>query len=256
MSVLLIAHGSPDPRHSAAIESFAQQVQEASGFPTTVGYLEHNTPSVEAALGNAIGSTTSAASPSVSAVGLFLASGYHVRVDVPRVLADAGPAVIDCGPLGLGDWLLPALDRALGQTLAGDGDSDTDGSDGSDGIDGADGVALVATGSSRPEARDEVVDLAARWEEKRRAPVRAAFATGPGTTIDEAMIMLNQAGCQRRVVMPLLLAPGSMADRVIESARRKGTPVSAPLLGAPLLSQVPAPPELLTRVLHLVSVLR
>ncbi len=106
MSVLLIAHGSPDPRHSAAIESFAEQVQAASGIPTTVGYLDHNAPRVDDALATQTGIQPH--QDSVLAVGLFLSTGYHVRVDVPKVLATAGPAVTDCGPLGLGDWLLPA----------------------------------------------------------------------------------------------------------------------------------------------------
>lgn len=222
-----MAHGSPDPRHQIALELFAEQVQLTLGSPVEVGFLDHNRPSVTEVL-----TSTEPGTP-VSVVGLFLADGYHVRVDVPRVLADTGAPVTDCGPLGLGDWLLPALNRAAAEASSGDS--------------GPSGVVLVAAGSSRQEARDEITALAGRWQVQREAPVRAAFATGSGPTIDEALTMLDETDCSDRVVVPLLLAPGSMSDRVLDVSNQQDVPVAQPLLDST------TPTELIARVLDLVQ---
>ncbi|HVQ88506.1 MAG TPA: hypothetical protein VMT88_10015, partial [Actinomycetes bacterium] len=46
MSLLLIAHGSPDLRHSASMQALATTVQSQSHLATSVAFLEHNDPTV------------------------------------------------------------------------------------------------------------------------------------------------------------------------------------------------------------------
>lgn len=233
MAVLLIAHGSPDPRHRQAIGDLAALVEGAVGGPVQVGYLDHDAPSVNDAI-DAFGDRRD--QEPIAAVGLLLSDGYHARIDVPEALTSASDSVVNCGTLGLGDWLIPALERSLRGVVGGNAPSA--------------GVVLVASGSSRPEARDEVVALAGRWQQQRGAPVRAAFATGPGPSIAETVSMLHDASVMRPVLIPLLLAPGSMTDRVEELAAGYGAPIGRSLLD-PANSEPPA--ELVSRIAEVVG---
>ena len=220
MSRLLIAHGSPDPRHHEAMQRIATATEDLSGIATHVAYLDRDQPSVVNALAPA--SNEHDAAEPVDALGLFLSDGYHARVDVPEVLIAAAQRVdiTDHGTLGMGSWVFPALARGLSDVGIDVGDPRT-------------GVVLMAVGSSRPEARDEVVGLASTWQRERGGPVRAAFASGPGPTLDEALSMLTDAGCVKRSVALLMLAPGVLADRVIDGAQSLAVPVAKPLAGAP-----------------------
>jgi sirohydrochlorin ferrochelatase len=220
VSRLLIAHGSPDPRHHETMQRLAEATQGVSGIATHVAYLDHDQPSVVNALAS-VAQEHDVAEP-IDALGLFLSDGYHARVDVPEVLVAAARRVdiTDHGTLGMGSWVLPALARGLSDAGIDVGDPRT-------------GVVLMAAGSSRPEARDEVVELASTWQRERGGPVRAAFASGPGPTLDEALSMLTDAGCVKRSVALLMLAPGVLADRVIDGAQSLAVPVAEPLAGAP-----------------------
>ena len=184
-----------------------------------VAYLEHNSPSVGDALS---ADTCRSASTGIDALGLFLSDGYHAQVDVPRVLAaeSSGVSVTDHGTLGMGTWLLPALERNLAAADVDVTDPQT-------------GLVLVAAGSSRPQAREQVVQLAGAWQRERGGPVRPAFASGPGPTVEEALDMLSDTGCRARAVALLLLAPGVLADRVIATSAPQGAPVARPIGAAP-----------------------
>jgi sirohydrochlorin ferrochelatase len=234
MSLLLIAHGSPDPRHRAAIAALAARVAAESGTSTQVGYLEHDAPLATDVL--ATERSAHCGDEPLRVLGLFLSDGHHALVDVPAVLADAVMPVVDCGSLGLGSWLIDALEVALSGLDTGQGTHL--------------GIALVAAGSAKPQARDDVLALAASWQRARGTPVRAAFASGPGPTITEALGMLADAGCQTPVLALLMLAPGVLADRVRAVGTEHGVAVTDPLLTA--VAGEPAAP-LVTRILELTT---
>lgn len=186
---------------------------------TEVAYLEHNKPSVLDAL---LAHERDAASTPIDVVGLFLSDGYHAQVDVPKVLAEARTQVgiVDHGTLGIGRWLLPALERGLPQTSPSETQSNP-------------GFVLAAAGSSRSQAREEVVQLAATWQLALQHPVRAAFASGPGSTVAEALATLRKSGCEQLAVALLIMAPGLLADRVVEATTTFDAPVGQPLADAP-----------------------
>ena len=211
MTTVLIAHGSPDPRHEVAIADLARRVQEATNRQTFYGFLEHNQPTVSAALNVASRHNDEP----VEAVGLFLSAGQHARLDVPAQIARSDiERVVHSGHLGVGSWLISALEEQLAAL----------------GMPKIDGVAAIAAGSADPEVRDEVIALAATWQRDRGQPVRPAFASGEGPSISEALGMLSDAGCGSRVVALLMLAPGVLADRVMDAARGHAVPVTAPLI--------------------------
>lgn len=230
MSVLLIAHGSPDPRHRSTMQTVAEELQEQIGRTTSVGFLDHNEPTVSDALTTMI---TDAPGNQVDTVGMFMSDGYHTRVDLPSVLAEGSNSgsIRDRGTLEMGTWVLPALERRLAEA-------------GSDGNGFRDAVVLMAAGSSRLEAREQVTDLARTWQHARGVPVVAGFASGPGVSVTVAMYALDNAGYRHRSVAQLMLAPGVLSDRVTDIARAHGARVTEPLAAAP---------EVIARIVDLIA---
>jgi len=208
--LLLLAHGSTDPRHAATLRAVADDVRGDVEADVALGFLEHDSPSAAEALQDLTGTNRR-----VVAVSLLLADGFHAEVDVPAVLAQA-PAhrpVEHAGTLGLGPWLVPVLERRASSAGAAPG-SDRP-------------VVLCAAGSSRDAAREQVADLAQQWSALRRTPVTVAFATGPGPSLAEA---LTAAG-RPAVVVPLLLCEGGIYDRIVDGGRAHAaivTPAIAP----------------------------
>lgn len=203
---LLVAHGSPDPRHRQAVSTLADALSRL-GLPTEAAYLEQDAPSVEGWLDGRSGR--------VVTLGLFLAPGHHVRVDLPRVLAAAPDAVDidDRGALAVGPWLVPVLEDLVAQVAAPDA-----------------AVVLVSAGSARTEAQIALEQFAATWAKQRSAsvalvhsPQELATSTPPGA-----------------VVVPLMIAPGVLADRVRVAADAAGARCTPTLSQSPCFTDVVA----------------
>lgn len=106
-TVVLLAHGSADPRHAADIEALADRVRQRLDEHVVTAYLDHNPPSV--------GLVARALAPGteVVLVPLLLTDGYHLRVDVPRAAGElsAGHRVTVTAALGPD----PAVDEAVAE---------------------------------------------------------------------------------------------------------------------------------------------
>lgn len=202
---LLIAHGSPDPRHRAMMHTLATLVQQR-GTECAVAFLEHDEPSVATAL--------AVRSGPVATLGMLLAPGYHAAVDVPALLAAAPSRVTvdDRGPLGTGPWLIPTVDWLVADA---GGDADAP-------------VILASAGSTRAEARLALAGFATELQRTRRGEVVVAAASGPGLSLEDAATRLSSDAVpsgvrdSRAVVLPFMIAPGILADRVGEVAARTG----------------------------------
>jgi sirohydrochlorin ferrochelatase len=202
---LLIAHGSPDARHKAVMHTLANRVDER-GLPCSVAFLEHDTPSVQIAL--------EALRGPVVTLGMLLGPGYHATVDVPRLLIGAPAAVTidDRGPLGTGTWLIPTVDRLIADA---GGDPEAP-------------VILATAGSTRAKARLALAGFASEMQRTRAGDVLVAVASGPGLSLEDAAARLSvdavpaSVGTPRAVVVPFMIAPGVLADRVVEVAERRG----------------------------------
>lgn len=195
---LLVAHGSPDPRHAAFVRSLATGVS-AHGVRTEAAFLEHDLPDVAAWLAGAEGP--------VAALSLLLAPGYHAQEDVPRLLASApdGVDVADLGVLGSGPWLYDVVDELVASA---GGDAHT-------------AVVLVAAGSSRQAAAEHLQAFVAGWARTRPGPARLAYP---------AQLAELVGPWPDAVVVPLVVAPGVIADRIAGAAGDLGVRVT-PVLG-------------------------
>ncbi|MFJ3216204.1 sirohydrochlorin chelatase [Kitasatospora sp. NPDC086801] len=223
-ALLLIAHGSRDPRHAATVAALVQEVRaRRPGLDIATAYLDHCAPRIPQVVGRL---------DDAVAVPLLLNRAYHAKHDVPAALRAAGAALPVADVLGPSPLLLAALDRRLAEA----------------GVDvrsaavrARTGVVLAAAGSSDPAADAATRAVAAAWRRTRGwAAVEVAYASAAGPRVPDALAALRAAGAARTTVAPYLLAPGLLPDRIAEAAA--GADVVADVLG-------PAP-ELATLLLE------
>ncbi|MEV4557503.1 CbiX/SirB N-terminal domain-containing protein [Kitasatospora sp. NPDC049285] len=223
-ALLLLAHGSRDPRHAATVDALAAAVRALRPeLPVTTAYLDHCAPriaQVAPRLTDAI------------AVPLLLGRAFHAKHDIPAALRAAGSAVPVANVLGPSPLLLDALDRRLAET----------------GLDVADpavrartGVVLAAAGSSDAGANAATRAVAAEWRRTRGwAAVETAYASATAPTVADALAALRAVpAVTATAVAPYLLAPGLLPDRIAAAARAAGADHLAPVLGpAPELARL------------------
>lgn len=106
--LLLVAHGTRDPAGPVVVERIAAAVADRASVPVHVAYVDVVGPTVAEALRALHGP--------VVVLPAFLASGYHVRTDLPAQIAEVGRTgeVAVTAPLGPSPELAEAmLDRLL-----------------------------------------------------------------------------------------------------------------------------------------------
>jgi sirohydrochlorin ferrochelatase len=211
--LVLVAHGSRDPRSASTMRGLAARVARVWPAPVTAAFLDFNEPTVADVL-RGVG-------PSV-VVPCLLTSAYHGRVDVPQVLADAGvPAGLAAvlGPAEPGDRPDPRLLAALARRVS---ELDTP----------YDALVLVAAGTSYAAARSTVEDTATALGASLGVPCRVGYASASGPTPAESVVALRAAGAGRVAAASYFLAPGRLYDLAVASARSAGALAVAGPLGA------------------------
>lgn len=132
-------------------------------------------------------------------VPYFLATGFHVRVDLPEALRTA-PGSTATAALGVSPEVVAALVDRLREAL--------------DGTALPDAILLGAAGSSDVRARQEVHCLAAVVAAATGVRTQAGFIAGPGPTVYETLCTLREAGAERVAAASFLLAPGQFHDKL------------------------------------------
>jgi sirohydrochlorin ferrochelatase len=215
-AILLVAHGSADPRAGATSRSLARAVRRLTpGTDVRVAFLDHAGPRPGAVLFD----LEARGHRAVTVVPLLLTSAYHGRVDVPAAIAAARAdgLAIDVTPadvLGPDPLVLAGVRRRLDQAVA-----------------GFDGIVLVAAGTRDPEARSTVDAAAADLAAFYRVPARAAFGSASPVTGAVAVEALRTDGCRRIAVASYFLACGRLYDTATASAIGAGAlaPAARPL---------------------------
>ncbi|BFO16229.1 hypothetical protein SHKM778_26170 [Streptomyces sp. KM77-8] len=86
-ALLLVSHGSRDPRHAATVRALAGRIRRGRpGVTVTTAFLEFDAPGVAGALAE----LRRAGAGSAVAVPLLLTRAYHAKTDLPSALAGAG----------------------------------------------------------------------------------------------------------------------------------------------------------------------
>ena len=217
-AVVLVAHGSRDPRAAEATSALARAVRRARPeWEVRAAYLDHAGPRPLDVL---------AALPGRHAVvvPLLLTKAYHGRVDIPAVLeaaADLPVTVTLAEVLGPVSSVSPLLVDALIRRLP---------------AEGLDAVVLAAAGTRNAEARTTVEWVADALSARLSLPCLAAYASAAAPTPAAAVDLLRAAGARRVGVAAYFLAPGFLYDQAVAGAREAGAVAAAqPLTDAPEL---------------------
>jgi sirohydrochlorin ferrochelatase len=208
--LVLVAHGSADPRAGATTRRLARAVAAASGRTVREAYLDHDGPRPGDVLAELAGRR-----PVV--VPLLLTDAYHGRVDLPAVLAGHDAELADV--LGPVDGVVPApLLAALARRLRECGS-------------GYDAVVLAAAGTRDPTALSTVELSAAALGARLGVPCRVGYASGPGPRPDQAVAALAGRGARRVAVSAYFLAPGRLHGAATGAALHAGARAAAAPLG-------------------------
>ncbi|MFJ8490223.1 sirohydrochlorin chelatase [Streptomyces sp. NPDC094038] len=222
--LLVIAHGSRDPRHAATVHALVRRVRSLRpGLRVETGFLDFNIPSVHAVLE----SLAAEGVRDVVALPLLLTRAFHAKADIPAVLRDAPPRlrIRQAEVLGPSPLLLSALERRLYEAGLTPADKSST------------GVVLASAGSSDPEAITVIADIAREWWHTGWCAVRPAFASASLPRTEDAVRELRELGCARVAVAPYVLAPGFLPDRIARGAAEAD--VLAEVLGpAPEVARV------------------
>jgi sirohydrochlorin ferrochelatase len=215
-AVLLLSHGSRDPRAAFVVDELVAAVHRRTGIEVRACHLDFTDPTPDVALQD----LATAGHDDIRLVPLLFTPGYHLGTDVPTAVAASG--VTGIADVGIAPGLVTddprdraLLLRALTDRLA------------EAGADAFDGLVLAAAGSSHEPAREVVARLARDLGELHGIPAVAAFAAATGPRVDGALEALRADGCARPAVASLFVAPGRLPDAV--SARAGEAPVADPL---------------------------
>jgi sirohydrochlorin ferrochelatase len=211
LTVVLVAHGSRDPRAAASTSSLARAVARARPeWRVRASYLDHAGPRPLDVLAALPGGSRAVLVP------LLLTAAYHGRVDLPAVIRDASSLPVRVTATDVLGPASPLLLAAVTRRLP---------------PDGLDAVVLAAAGTRDDAARQTVVDAAAALGRRLGLPAAASCASGPGERADEAVRRLREAGARRVGMAAYFLAPGLLYDASVRAAREAGAVAVAEPLG-------------------------
>lgn len=206
--IVLLAHGSPDPRHAQGVEALAARVRAlAPHRPVHTAYLDHHPPSPRET-GMALGSHA-------VVVPVLLTPAFHAKVDVPSAVDEltrvSGAHVAVADPLGPHELLLDAAEELLA----------------AQGIhpDPTTAVLLYAAGSSDSDAVATVGRTLAEHPRVGWGPWSVAALEG-GSTIDQQLRRLPDE-VERTVVVSFMVAEGILRDRMAQHCGRAGVSMVA-----------------------------
>ncbi|MFD4759350.1 sirohydrochlorin chelatase [Streptomyces sp. NPDC058439] len=218
--LLVIAHGSRDPRHAATVHALTARVRSLRpGLRVETGFLDFNAPSVPRVLERLAAQGAGA----VIVLPLLLTRAFHAKSDIPTVLHEARTRlprmrIRQAEVLGPSPLLNSALERRLHEAGIRPGDR------------GSTGLVLASAGSTDPEAIAVIAEIARELRHTGWCAVRPAFASASLPRTEEAVRTLRAEGVRRVAVAPYVIAPGRLPDRIAAGAA--GADVLADVLGA------------------------
>ncbi|WP_405977991.1 sirohydrochlorin chelatase [Streptomyces sp. NBC_00158] len=233
-ALLVIAHGSRDPRHAATVHALVGRARSLRpGLRVETAFLDFNGPTVSQALASLYLSGVR----EVVALPLLLTRAFHAKADIPAVLAESAVRLPDLSVrvadvLGPHPLLVASLERRLAEAGIGLTPADR----------ATTGVVLASAGSTDPEAIAVIAEIAREWRHTGWCAVRPAFASAALPRTEDAVRALRAEGVRRVAVAPYVIAPGFLPDRIAAGAGAAGADVIAPVLGAT--------PELARLLLH------
>lgn len=206
-ALVVVAHGSRDPRALATVTALLERVRELRpGLTVRLGHIELNEP--------LLGDTLAASTGSAVLVPLLLSRGYHVKHDIPEAAAHAPHlAARVAAPLGPHPLLVDALHERLVEAgwpaRLGQAERRTG------------GVILAAAGSRDPDSATDTRRTADLLAQRLGVPVVPAYATPTAASplgVPAAVRALAARGRHRTAVASYFTAPGRFATQCADAA--------------------------------------
>lgn len=266
-ALVAVAHGSRDPRSAATITELVAEVRRqyrsrpagsagdrppCPDLDVRVSFLDLSAPR----LPDVLDGVAADGHRRAVVVPLLLGNAFHARSDVPALVSAAtsrhprlriDTADVLGGDPGTDAAALSRLRAALAADLAGHHPPsqalpDLRGPATSCAVDPLTGprplgVVLASVGSTRPEANRVVADRVRRWRDRFGwAAASAAYVTAAEPSPAQAIDAVRAAGACRVAVVPWVLAPGLLPDRIVEAAASRDAIVADPIGPHPALA--------------------
>jgi sirohydrochlorin ferrochelatase len=209
-TLVAVAHGTRAPDGPPVIANLLDGVRALlPGVRIEVAYVDVLEPDLATVL--------SQLRDPVVVVPLFLARGYHVRVDVPGAVSHRNGRVRVAPALGPDPAVIAAVADRHAAAVAGRP---------------VDAVVLGATGSSDPQAQEDVETAARRLSRLVDRPTRPAYLSSAEPQVESVVRELRTAGHKHISLASYLLAPGLFSRSLVAAAGRSGVDVVADPIGA------------------------
>lgn len=210
-NLVLLAHGSTDPRHARGVEAVAELVRRRWAGQVHTAYLDHHAPSPADVASRVEGGVL---------VPLLLTTAHHVRTDVPAAAEEMDAVGRGAFPVAASLGPDPLLFEAAEELLARAGF----------GPDPGTAVVLFAGGSSDYKAITAIGDAIADHPTPGWGPWAVAALAG-GDPIADVVGRLRTDGVERVLVVTYLIAGGMLRDRMVEHSLAVGAVVVPGTLG-------------------------
>jgi len=207
-ALLIVGHGSRDPRGAREFHDLVSLVRELAPVPVEGGFIELSWPPISECVNRLIG----AGFCEISAVPLMLLAAGHAKDDIPATLVrermtHPGLDFHYGRALGLRPELLDLIDERISAVVPEGEKEET-------------AVLLVGRGSSDPDANSDLAKMARLFFEGRPYPlVETAFVSLAPPSVPDALERCRRLVARRIVVFSYFLFTGVLEERIREQSQ-------------------------------------
>jgi sirohydrochlorin cobaltochelatase len=207
-ALLIVGHGSRDPRGAEEFHELVSLVRDLAPMPVEGGFIELSRPPIS----ECVNSLRERGAREVSAVPLMLLAAGHAKDDVPATLVREKLTHPDLDfhygrALGIRPELLELMDERISAVVP---EEEKEGT----------AVLIVGRGSSDPDANSDLAKMARLFFEGRPYPlVETAFVSLAPPSVTEALERCRRLGAGRVAVFSYFLFTGVLEERIREQSR-------------------------------------
>ncbi|HEY6674955.1 MAG TPA: sirohydrochlorin chelatase [Rubrobacteraceae bacterium] len=207
-ALLIVGHGSRDPRGAEEFHELVSLVRDHAPMPVEGGFIELSRPPISECVNN----LRERGAREVSAVPLMLLAAGHAKDDVPATLVREKLTHPDLDfhygrALGIRPELLELMDERISAVVP---EEEKEGT----------AVLIVSRGSSDPDANSDLAKMARLFFEGRPYPlVETAFVSLAPPSVTEALERCRRLGAGRVAVFSYFLFTGVLEERIRVQSR-------------------------------------
>jgi sirohydrochlorin cobaltochelatase len=207
-ALLVVGHGSRDPRGAGEFHELVSLVRDHASVLVEGGFIELSRPPIS----ECVNRLRQRGAREISAVPLMLLAAGHAKDDVPATLVREKLTHPDLDfhygrALGIRPELLELMDERISAVVPEEEKVET-------------AVLVVGRGSSDPDANSDLAKMARLFFEGRPYPlVETAFVSLAPPSVLEALERCRRLGARRVAVFSYFLFTGVLEERIREQSR-------------------------------------